>query len=60
MEHHSIDLDDPIAIKLRDGETVERLVRKAISDAVEKARKLGFLDEKGAPLKQADVRHKAD
>jgi isocitrate dehydrogenase len=46
MAHNSIDLehDDPIAIKLRDGETVERLVRQAIAEAVEKARKLGFLD----------------
>lgn len=55
MEHDSIDLNDPIAAKLRDGETVERLVRKAIADAVDKARKLGYLDEKGIPLKQADA-----
>lgn len=54
MEHDSIDLNDPIAAKLRDGDTIERLVRKAIADAVDKARKLGYLDEKGAPLKQAD------
>ena len=60
MEHHSIDLNDPIATKLRDGEAVERLVRRAVSDAVEKARKLGFLDEKGVPLKQEDMRHKAN
>jgi len=55
MEHHSIDLNDPIATKLHDGETVERLVRKAISDAVEKAWKLGFLDEKGVLLKQENA-----
>lgn len=54
MEHDSIDLNDPIAAKLRDGETVERLVRKAITDAVEKARKLGFLDEKGMPFRRSD------
>jgi len=45
MEHDSIDLNDPIAEKLRDSETVERLVRQAIAEAVERARKLGFLDD---------------
>ena len=45
METDSIDLNDPIAAKLRDGATVERLVRQAVAEAVEKARKLGFLDK---------------
>jgi hypothetical protein len=55
MEHDSINLGDPIAIKLHDGETVERLVRKAVSDAVDRARKLGFLDEQGRPTRQPDT-----
>ena len=54
MEHNTIDLNDPIAKKLDDNATLERLVRKAVMDAVDKARKSGFLDEKGIPLKQAD------
>jgi DNA-binding protein YbaB len=53
MEHDSIDLNDPIAQKLRDSETVERLVRQAVAEAVAKARKLGFLDEKNMPVTQA-------
>lgn len=56
MEHDSVDLNDPIAAKLRDGATVERLVRQAISEAVEKARKLGFLEEENSQVKQADAK----
>lgn len=59
MGHDSIDLNDPLATKLRDGETVERLVRQAIADAVEKARKLGYLDEKGMPLRQPGTGHQS-
>lgn len=54
MERNTIDLNDPIAKKLDDNAALERLVRKAVADAVDKARKLGFLDEKGIPLKKAD------
>ncbi len=45
MEHHSSDINDPIEAKLRDGDTIDRVVREAVADAVEKARRLGFLDE---------------
>lgn len=45
MEHDTVDLNDPIAVKLRDSAAVERLVRQAVAEAVEKARKLGFLEE---------------
>lgn len=59
MEHNTSDLTDPIEKKLNDNATLERLVREAVSDAVDKARKLGFLDEKGAPLKQANASRQA-
>lgn len=55
MDHDSIDLNDPIAAKLRDGETMKRLVRKAISEAVDKARKLGFLNDQGLPSARPDT-----
>lgn len=34
---------DPIAAKLRDTAALEKMVRQAVAEAVEKARKLGFL-----------------
>lgn len=51
MEHDSIDLDDPVAAKLRDSAMLDRLVRQAVAEAVEKAGKLGFLidDDKRSP-----------
>lgn len=52
MEHHSHKLNDPIGNKLDDNKTLERLVRQAVSDAVDKAKKLGFLDDKGHPVKK--------
>jgi DNA-binding protein YbaB len=55
MEHHPRDLNDPIEKKLDDNRTLERLVRKAVSDAVDKARKLGFLDDQGQPVKQVEA-----
>lgn len=45
MEHDTVDLNDPITRKLDDNATLERLVHQALSEAVEKARKLGFLDK---------------
>lgn len=54
MEHNTVDLNDPISKKLDDNPMLERLVRQAVSDAVDKARKLGFLDKEIAPVKQAD------
>jgi hypothetical protein len=44
VEQHSIDLNDPIGAKLRDSATLDRLVRQAVAEAVERARKLGFLE----------------
>ena len=52
MERNTINLNDPLAKKLDDNATLERLVRKAVTDAVDKAQKLGFLDEKGRPTKR--------
>jgi DNA-binding protein YbaB len=52
MEHDSIDLNDPITKKLDDNAALERLVRQAVAEAVDKARKLGFLDEKNMPTGQ--------
>ena len=46
METNSVDLNDPIERKLRDDAELDRLVQQAVSEAVEKARKLGFLDGK--------------
>jgi DNA-binding protein YbaB len=54
MERNTVDLNDPIAKKLDDNATLERLVRQAVSDAVDKARKLGFLDKQNTPIKQSD------
>lgn len=51
MEHDPVDLNDPIAKKLDDNAALERLVQKAVSEAVEKARKLGFLEKDGPAAK---------
>lgn len=57
MEHDPVDLVDPIAEKLRDNETIDRLVRQAVKEAVERARKLGFLENDSAPqIKQTDLK----
>lgn len=53
MEHRSHNLNAPIGNKLDDNQTLERLVCQAVSEAVDKAKKLGFLDDKGRPLKLA-------
>lgn len=44
MEHNTVDLNDPISKKLDDNAELERLVRQAVADAVERARRLGFLE----------------
>jgi hypothetical protein len=43
METNPDNLNDPIERKLRDDEAIDRLVQQAVSEAVERARKLGFL-----------------
>lgn len=46
MEQDSIDLKqqpDPIAEKLRDTATLEKFVKQAVFEAVDKAQRLGFL-----------------
>ncbi|MGV8891434.1 MAG: hypothetical protein ACOH2K_00495 [Burkholderiaceae bacterium] len=46
MEQYSIDLKqqpDPIDEKLRDTATLEKFMKKAVFEAVDKAHKLGFL-----------------
>lgn len=45
MEHHSNDVTDSIEAKLQDSDMMDRVVRGAVADAVEKARRLGFLDD---------------
>lgn len=59
MEHDIVDLNDPIAKKLDDNATLERLVRQAVADAVDKARKLGFLKKQDTPEKPSDDDQKA-
>lgn len=46
MEQDSIDLNqqpDPIAEKLRDTATLEKFMKQAVFEAVDKAQRLGFL-----------------
>lgn len=46
MEQNSIDLTqhpDPIAEKMQDTATLEKYVKQAVFEAVDKARRLGFL-----------------
>lgn len=46
MEQDSIDLNqqhDPIAEKMRDTATLEKYVKQAVFEAVDKAQRLGFL-----------------
>lgn len=50
MEHDTVDLNDPITRKLDDNAALERLVHQAVSEAVERARKLGFLDKDGSQV----------
>ncbi|MFZ6657098.1 hypothetical protein [Undibacterium sp. TJN19] len=43
MEQHQQDLSDPIAEKLRDTATMEKIMQRAVKDAVDKAQHMGFL-----------------
>jgi hypothetical protein len=46
MEQNSINLNpahDPIAEKMRDTAALEKVVKQAVAEAVEKAQRLGFL-----------------
>ncbi len=43
MEQHQKSIDDPIAAKLRDTAALEKVMQQAVTEAVEKARKLGFI-----------------
>lgn len=58
MEQHQKSIDDPIAAKLRDTAALEKVMQQAVAEAVEKARKLGYLQ---SPSVQEDaVEYKAD
>ena len=58
MEQYQTSIDDPIAAKLRDTAALEKVMQKAVSEAVEKARKLGYLQ---SPSVQEDaVKYKHD
>ena len=48
MEPDPVNLSDPIAEKLRDTATMERLIRLAVCEAVDKASRLGFIHLSGA------------
>ena len=43
MEPHQKLMNDPIAEKLRDTAALEKVMQQAVIEAVDKARKLGFL-----------------
>lgn len=52
MEHDPIALtgqNDPISAKFNDDEAMLRAVQQAVTDAVEKARKLGFFEDNCVP-----------
>ena len=54
MEHDPISLTagtDPITAKFNDDEAMLRIVQQAVTMAVEKARKLGFLGDNYKPTK---------
>lgn len=56
MEQDSIDLNqqpDPIAEKMRDTAALEKIFKQAVFEAVDKARRLGFLPP--APQTPSDV-----
>jgi hypothetical protein len=56
MEQHQQPVNDPIAEKLRDTAAMEKVMQKAVLEAVEKARKLGFL--KTSAVQEAPVEYK--
>ena len=45
MEPHQKPMNDPIAEKLRDTAALEKVMQQAVIEAVDKARKLGFLPD---------------
>lgn len=57
MEQHQKSVDDPIAAKLRDTAALERVMQQAVTEAVEKARKLGFI--KTPSVQEDAVEYKA-
>ena len=57
MEQDSNDLNqqhDPIAEKMRDTVTLEKIVKQAVAEAVDKAQRLGFLP---VPPKSDSIQH---
>lgn len=58
MEQHQKSIDDPIAAKLRDTAALEKVMQKAVIEAVEKARKLGFL--KTPSVRENVIEYKLD
>ena len=45
MEPHQKPMNDPIAEKLRDTAALEKVMQQAVIEAVDNARKLGFLPD---------------
>jgi hypothetical protein len=58
MEQHQKSIDDPIAAKLRDTAALEKVMQQAVTEAVEKARKLGFL--KTSSMQEDAVEYKPE
>lgn len=58
MEQHQKSIDDPIAAKLRDTAALEKVMQKAVNEAVEKARKLGYL--KTPAVQEEAVEYKSE
>ncbi len=54
MERDTVDLSDPITRKLDDNDALQSIVRQAVSEAVDKARKLGFLEEQPKEFERPD------
>ncbi|MES2048428.1 MAG: hypothetical protein V4447_08510 [Pseudomonadota bacterium] len=57
MEQHQKPVDDPIAEKLRDTAALEKIMQQAVTEAVEKARKLGFLKTPSVQEDAADYKN---
>ncbi|MFZ6759029.1 hypothetical protein ACO0K9_17620 [Undibacterium sp. Ji50W] len=54
MEQHQQDLSDPIAAKLRDTATMEKIMQRAVKEAVDKAQRLGFLPTPPSPTTKSE------
>ncbi len=56
MDSQQESVDDPITAKLRDTAALEKVMRQAVTEAVEKARKLGYLKTPSAQEDAAEYK----